>query len=685
MPIVMFKRISPALLFAASALFNPIISVADESPQYSLGDILVTANYEPWTEVGTEYTLDQSDFQRSDARTLDQALRQLPSINVRNGADGTPRIDIRGLRTRQIKLLVNGIPFNSADDGQFDPTLIPIYAIGRIRVMPGATSVLLGDGGMGGAIDIQTRTGLKGLHSGAQLEAGTDNLWHANAYVGGGDEINDFFISAGVVKQDGFRLSDDFTPTANENGGNRENSDRRRSNLMATYDRQVTDFLHLGVFLSHVEGHEGHPPSVFTPSSDPFANTVKFERIESTRGTSAHIGADFTPAGNWSGRFWFYTNALDEDSAGYDDANYNTFIKKNSYKENDKTLLRGYHAQLNGTIDSLGTQIAVITDNRDESLEASGFSCSNANNNKNQTCSTSATATTSGANNAKVKYSTIAINKSDSVTTYATELDQPLFGTFGAIAGLGYVQQEKDNGSTQSAHTSRIGLYDKITAGTKLYGTAARKVDTPTIRQLYDAISGNANLQFEEANHLEIGSQSQWNRAGLNLALYRSRIHNFIEMDNTTNQYQNRPRYLIRGIDASGNYKPTDNLTLTAAVGLMDAQDKSPTTTVSTLQYRPRNKANLAAEYRFLGRWSVWGSLEHTGTQAYYTRSNVSIQQKANLDSYDLVFTQIRYQLPCECGSYYLGADNLLDKNYSTSYGFPQAGRFIYTGVQLNW
>ena len=31
----------------------------------------------------------------------------------------------------------------------------------------------------------------------------------------------------------------------------------------------------------------------------------------------------------------------------------------------------------------------------------------------------------------------------------------------------------------------------------------------------------------------------------------------------------------------------------------------------------------------------------------------------------------------------YVGADNVFDKNYEESYGFPAAGRIIYGGVAL--
>jgi outer membrane receptor protein involved in Fe transport len=31
----------------------------------------------------------------------------------------------------------------------------------------------------------------------------------------------------------------------------------------------------------------------------------------------------------------------------------------------------------------------------------------------------------------------------------------------------------------------------------------------------------------------------------------------------------------------------------------------------------------------------------------------------------------------------YLGVDNLFDENYETSYGMPQAGRFVYGGIEF--
>lgn len=708
-----FLRIGVTVVLIAGSMATANVWAEDKTnptEYYRLGDILVTDQASPnsptgGTDIGTSYTLTREDFDRSDARTLDQALTALPSINVRNGGDGTPRLDIRGLRTRQIKLLVNGIPFNSADDGQFDPTLIPTFAIGRIRLQAGASSVLYGDGGMGGVLDIQTRGGFKGIQSGAKVEIGSSHFWNTNAYVGGGDGTNEFFIAAGVMAKDGFPLSDDFDSTIAssrpnfENGGTRNNSDTRRVNFVTSFNRQVTDALNMGIFLSHVEGYLGKPPSVFNcrgnsltclTTGDPFATTTKFERTEEQRGTSIQIGADYDPGGNWSGRLWFYANALEEDLAGYDNASYNTLIRRNSYQEEDRTNIRGFHAQLNRKIDVTGANLGFVVDRREESLDANGISCDNANNNaaQNQTCVISGgQMTAQNGPNRKFNYSPIAVNKDISVTSYAAELNQPLPYDINLVVGAAHHVLDKDGGNDTSANSAQLGLSKKLTDITNIYGTLARKVDTPTIQQLYDppkgtVPSGNQNLDFERANHLEFGVKNHWARSSLDIAVYQSRVYGFIDKDDTLG-YINHQLLVFRGVDVTGSMQATDALTLRAALGLLDAKDKSDDAVSETLQYRPKNKFTLDADYIFLGNWSLTGRYQHVGSQAYFSKLVVSDHR--NLDSYDLVSTQLRYRLSKDLGAFYVGADNLLDKDYSTSYGFPQQGRFLYTGLELKW
>jgi outer membrane cobalamin receptor len=661
-----YKNITNSLL-TALLVTTGSTAFAKIETGYQLGQIVVN----PDELSGSHFSISQEDFERSGASTLDEAIKFIPSLNVRNGADGTPRIDIRGLRTRQIKLLINGVPFNSANNGQFDPTLIPTFAIDKINLQAGSSSVLYGDGGMGGVLNIQTRSGFDGFKTGGKAELGNDHYWKTNAYAGYGDAENDFFFSAGVRERDAFSVADGFSSTINsnqpnyqDNGDDRNNSDYRRVNLIGSYHRQVTENLDLGVFLSHVDGEYGKPPTVFA-SSDPFSSKAKYERSEDQKGTTLQVGANYDFNHDWSGKLWFFNNQLDEDTAGYDDDNYQTIVKKNSFTQTDDTEIRGSHAQLNGLIGASETEIAFSLDHRQESLDSHQVKC-NAN-----TC-----------NNAS-QYKITDVDREIRIRSYGVELTQPLPYDMTLVAGLGHHQLKKDSGRHESENSAQLSLSKAINDQSTIYATFGQKVDAPTISQLYDASSGNDALGFQRAKHYEVGIKNQWDRASLDIAVYHSRVYDFIEKDDNTNLNMNRQEMLFKGVDISGVIHPSDDLTVRMSLGLLDASDESNDAASSTLQYRPHSKLSIEAQYDISTAWTANASFQRVGEQEYFNKNDASVHE--DLSAFDLLGFKLNYALPQRVGTVYIGANNLLDQDYSTSYGFPQAGRFFYTGIKLDW
>ena len=183
-------------------------------------------------EVGTTRRLDEEEIRQESARTLDEALVRQPGVVVRTGADGVPRIDMRGLRTRHVLLLVDGIPVRNTEDGQFDPTLIPTEIIEDVKLSYGNSSVLYGDGPIGGVLQIRTRRGEEGLHGSLAGDARQRNQFLGQATVSGATRDLDVFAAGSVFDSDGFPLSGDFDSTPLENGSLRENSDRERQECL---------------------------------------------------------------------------------------------------------------------------------------------------------------------------------------------------------------------------------------------------------------------------------------------------------------------------------------------------------------------------------------------------------------------------------------------------------------------
>jgi vitamin B12 transporter len=133
-------------------------ALADAAPAPPGYDVYVSDEGEIVQQIGPKRVVEEARIEERSARTLDEALAFEPGIYVRKGNEGTPRIDMRGLRSRHVLLLLDGIPFNSTEDGQFDPVLIPVELMQSVHVDFGNSSALYGDGPIGGVLQVVTRT-----------------------------------------------------------------------------------------------------------------------------------------------------------------------------------------------------------------------------------------------------------------------------------------------------------------------------------------------------------------------------------------------------------------------------------------------------------------------------------------------------------------------------------------------
>ena len=139
-----------------------------------------------------------AQIERSGASTLDEAVRLVPGVAIVNGGDGVPRINIRGFRTRNITLLIDGVPQNGTYDGQFDPRAIPVDNIARIKITRGASSVLYGPGGNAAVIDIITKSAGPGLHATTEASVGFGKDKEGRVTASYGSSTVKSFASASV-------------------------------------------------------------------------------------------------------------------------------------------------------------------------------------------------------------------------------------------------------------------------------------------------------------------------------------------------------------------------------------------------------------------------------------------------------------------------------------------------------
>ena len=214
-------------------------------------------------QVGTVEEVNADQIQRVGARTLSDAIQLMPGVHVRNGADGVPRIDIRGLRTRNVTLLLDGVPLNATFDGQFDPRAIPVENIARIKVSRGGSSVLYGPGGNAAVIDIITKGAAPGLHTTADAGVGFGKEKDARVTASYGSDAVKTFISASIYQQDAYHLSDDFDFTTIQNTDRRVNSDREDRSFYGNTEVKLNEDVAWGASISYRDGEYGKPPGTW--------------------------------------------------------------------------------------------------------------------------------------------------------------------------------------------------------------------------------------------------------------------------------------------------------------------------------------------------------------------------------------------------------------------------------------
>ena len=293
-----------------------------------------------------EVTAEQ--IQQANAKTLDEAIHLMNGLYVRNGGDGVPRIDVRGFRTRNVILLLDGVPLNATFDGQFDPRAIPVENIASIKVTRGGSSVLYGPGGNAAVIDIITKSAAPGLHTTSDAGVGFGKEKNASATASYGSDTVKTFVAASIYQQDAFHLSDDFDFTPRQPSDRRVNSDRQDRSFYANNEWTPSEAFKWGASVNYRNGEYGKPPStigtdtrVFGPLANFAAGANRFERVDGYDNISLQTSGQIKLSPFFSIRPTAYFNQLTELTNNYDDETFSTQNKKGASSEDATTQIGG--------------------------------------------------------------------------------------------------------------------------------------------------------------------------------------------------------------------------------------------------------------------------------------------------------------------------------------------------------
>jgi outer membrane receptor for ferrienterochelin and colicins len=197
------------------------------------GEVVVTAGRRPQSLEDVPVSMavfDAKDVERRTLVSLDQALRQVPGVNMTES-----QINIRGssgysraLGSR-VLLLLDGVPLLTGDAGEIKYDVVPMYMVDRIEVLKGAGSALYGSSALGGVVNVITKRPAARM-LGARVYTGFYDApqydrwkwWGSSprfmngidAHVGGGRQFGtegeevSYIASAGVRNNQGYRQGD---------------------------------------------------------------------------------------------------------------------------------------------------------------------------------------------------------------------------------------------------------------------------------------------------------------------------------------------------------------------------------------------------------------------------------------------------------------------------------------------
>lgn len=617
---------------------------------YVLGEIVVHADKPGVTDVTNVAEVTAQDIETRGATTLNEAIALLPGVYIRTAADGTPRIDIRGFRTRHIKLLINGTPVQSTYDGQFDPASIPAENIARIILTKGGSSVLYGAGGTAAIINIITKGGEQGLHGFAGLRAGQTDSYLGKASLSGGNDRGFFFGSASRLNSNGYPISGSFDKNENQESDRRANSQRERNSFFFNGGYDISSDTQLGAVFSYSGGGYGKPPSVITSNKDPFGKTAKYEKLDDYSDLAVQLNLRHAFSFPLTVDTSIHANQRNELTKAFDGPSYSAVTSRSR----STSTAAGGRVRGSYDFDDYGVLTAAFS-GENQSWEESGFEMK------------------------KKKQS--AIDVDNDIQEYSAALEYSITPikpvTF--VVGGGYVAQTGAEQSTADDWTYLLGVSYRPFEGTEISANHARKIRFASIRNLFDSASGNPDLDPEVARHFELGlEQALPFQTVFTGALYRTYAQNLIEKNNVTEIYENYEEYLLEGFEVGLENRFFDSFWIKGSYSFLNSEDKSEDSNRKELQYRPRDIFSMEARYTCPFGTSLYASLQYVANQYAY---NDDASLKKRMDDFTVVDLKISHPFPDNNLSVYVGVNNLFDEDYEESYGFPRPGRTLYCGL----
>jgi len=622
------------------ALISAMPAWGDE-PVYLMQPLIVSATQiaTPAEQIGSSVSvLTADDIERNQWRTLPDALRALPGVQVEQagGPGSAASVFVWGTNANHTKIIIDGVDASdpSSPNGAFDFSQILLSDVARIEVLRGPQSGLYGSDAIGGVILIETKKGDGEAHVTGSLEGGSFGTFNQNAALSGSGRGLEYAFNVGHFRSTDTPVTplDLLPPGQIRNDNLYDNltlssrlgldlSDQFGLGLVARYTRSTLDFT-------------GPDDLHFTvPAADP-SNQIDQQLY--TRGEARWTLFD----GAFENRFGLaYT---DDWTRQFDGTAFKIPASPLSYDIGHRVKgdWRGKYTIAPEEILLFGAEAEM------DQIVASPITAQNGN------------------------------------QAGFVEWQGKIVDRLYASASLRYDHNDAF-GSAVTWHVAPIYTIDAT--GTQVKASAGTGFKAPTLNQLFVSypafnFTANPNLQPERSLGYDVGFEQPVanNRFRFGATYFHNDIRDLIDYNDTFTTLINIGRATIDGGESFASFAVTPQFDLRADYTYTVTSDDQ---TGQELLRRPRNKASLTGTWRPLDKLTLAASVIYVGS-----RLDVNYSGTADVRTppYTLVNLDASYQLTRTI-ALFARVENLLNEHYEDVVGFLRPGLGVYGGVRVNF
>jgi vitamin B12 transporter len=601
----------------------------------------------PAREVGSSVTVVAgTEIERSRQPVLLDALRTVPGLALlQNGGPGSAASAfVRGANSEHVLVLLDGVEVNDPmnPSRSFDLAHMAAGRIERVEVLRGPQSPLYGSDALGGVINILTRKGEGPARFSISAQAGSERTAAAGVEAGGSSGALDYSFGLSRYSTGGVSAASSAYTGNSERDGYRNTTFSGRAGLDLGRGAEAAIIVRAVDAASDLDNFGG--PGGDDPNSRQTYRSLfvrgQGRALLAGNAWEQKLGISYVGARRENNNPVDAAHPYDSDSGSFRSSLMKVDWQNNIFLNRGQTLTFG----LDLSREQGSSEYTYVS--------AYGASAS-----------------------------PFAARTADLAGLYIQDrirIGDALYAAVGA--------RYDHHSRAGAALTFRIApawIIDSL--GIKLKASYGTGFKAPSLYQLYAEPTlwgpiGNLGLRPERCAGWDAGIEKSFGGgiATAGLTYFRNDFRDLIDYD-FSRGYVNIGRARTRGVEATGEIKPSERFGLKLAYTRLEALDLDSGT---ALMRRPNDLLSAGADWIPGDRWAIHLAVVYTGERADRDYSSW-IARDVTLASYTLANAAISYRIAAGWQAF-VRLDNILNARYEPVFGYGAPGFCIYAGFQIN-